>query len=111
MKWLILTAILFILLIANAMADDPHYKSRQVINNYISSCDPVANAGNEIHFDNSTDDLQIGAGYANCGNGLDGTKISFGQKLCSDCPLINFSIGDQSNQDTIYSFGVSVKIK
>jgi len=104
---------LFIALPFNAFADDPHYgdryKAPQVINNY-TGCDPVANAGNEIHFDSSTYALQLGAGFATCEN-REGGKISFGQRLCENCPLINGSIGKEDGKDAYYGIGVSVKIK
>jgi len=116
MKWLSLgmTIVLFISLSANALADDPHYgdryKAPQVINNY-TFCDPVANAGNEIHHSNGTDDLQIGAGFAICDDGREGGKVSFGQRFCPGCPLLNISAGQESGRDTIWSAGFNWKIK
>lgn len=95
-------------------ADDPHYgdryKALQVINNY-SSCDPVANAGNEIHHSNGTDDLQIGAGFAICDDGREGGKVSFGQRFCPGCPLLNISAGQESGRDTVWSAGFNWKVK
>jgi len=106
--------LLAILFADAAMADDPHYGDRykvpQVINNY-SNCDPVANAGNEIHHSNGTDDLQIGAGYANCGGGLDGAKVSLGQRFCPGCPLLNISAGKQEGKHTVWGFGFNWKVK
>jgi len=97
-----------------ANADDPHhddrYKAPQVINNY-TNCDPVANAGNEIHHSNGTDDLQIGAGFANCDDGTKGGKVSLGQRFCPACPLLNISAGKQEGKDTVWGFGFNWKVK
>ena len=117
-KIFIYSAIMFFAINA-ARADDRHkhkphnhnVTNETIINNFVAACDPVANAGNEIHHSNGTDDLQIGAGFAICDDGTEGGKVSLGQRFCPNCPLLNISAGKQNGKEIVWGFGFNWKVK
>jgi len=107
---IILIMLLFCVTASTADASESRHDYHKIYNTLDSGCDPVANAGNEIHFDSSTDDLQLGLGFATCEH-REGGKISLGQRFCSDCPLINGSIGKENDKDAYYGLGFNWKFK
>jgi len=108
MKWLSLgmTIVLFISLITNAVADDPHHE--KVTNNYYN-VNGVASAisAAQCHFDNGSFHLQLcaGAGYSD-----NQEAATFGIAKKYKDFLINGTITSEDNH-TSFGFGLNWKVK